>query len=38
MMDMPMKLTDRQLRVVIVLSLLIGWFIVVFLRSGTAWG
>jgi hypothetical protein len=37
-MDTHMKLTDQQLRVVIALSLLIGWFVVVFLRSGTAWG
>lgn len=33
-----MKLTDTQLRILIVVSLLAGWFVVVFLRSGTAWG
>lgn len=34
-----MKLSPNQrIRILIVAALLVGWFVVVFLRSGTAWG
>lgn len=29
---------DQKLRILIVVSLLVGWILVVFFRSGTAWG
>jgi len=34
-----MRLSPQQkTRILILAALLVGWFIVVFLRSGTAWG
>lgn len=34
-----MKLSKEQkTRILIILALLVGWFVVVFLRSGTSWG
>lgn len=30
--------SNKKLRILIVLALLVGWIIVVFLRSGTSWG
>jgi len=30
--------SDKKLRILIVLALLVGWVIVVLFRSGTAWG
>jgi hypothetical protein len=29
---------DQKLRILIVVALLVGWILVVFFRSGTAWG
>lgn len=34
-----MKLSeDQKIRILIVISLLAGWILVVFFRSGTSWG
>ena len=30
--------SDKKLRILIVAALLVGWIVVVFLRSGTSWG
>jgi len=38
-LDAAMKLTeDQKLRILIVVTLLAGWILVVFFRSGTSWG
>jgi len=30
--------SDKKTRILIIVALLVGWIIVVFFRSGTAWG
>ncbi len=30
--------SDKKLRIFIIVALLVGWIVVVFLRSGTSWG
>ena len=30
--------SDKKYRIFIILALLVGWIVVVFLRSGTSWG